>query len=80
MLFAYIQSSVDPTVLRSLIAALVAVGSQGASALAPADDARVLRGKKGDAVVHRAGAGAGACESPKKVSWSYLRGAYTVAV
>jgi hypothetical protein len=83
MLFAYIQSSVDPTVLRSLIAGLVAVGAQGASALAPADDARVLRGKEGGAgvVAHRAGAGAaGACESPKKVSWSYLRGAYSVAV
>ena len=80
MLFAYIQSSIDPTILRSLIAGLVAVGSQGAPALAPADDVRVLRGKEGGAVAHRAGAGAGACESPKKMSWSYLRGAYSVAV
>ena len=77
MLLAYIQSSVDPTMLRSLLTGLIAVGSQGAPALAPADKARDFRGKEGGAVARYTG---GACATPKKVSWNYLRGAYTVAV
>ena len=83
MLLAYLQSSVDPTILRSLIAGLITAGPRGASAPAPAGDGdggRAVRGnlKEGGAVAHRAAGGA--CASPKKVSWSYLRGAYTVAV
>ena len=81
MLLAYLQSSVDPTVLRSLIAGLITVGPRGAPAPVPTGEARTVRGKEGGAVAvaHRAvGAGAGGgCATPRKVSWSYLRGAYT---
>jgi hypothetical protein len=84
MLLAYLQSSVDPTILRSLIAGLITAGPRGASAPVPTGEAWTVRGKEGGAVAvaHRAvGAGAGGgCATPRKVSWSYLRGACTVSV
>jgi hypothetical protein len=81
MLLAYLQSTlaVNPT-LRSLIANFTATvttrGGDGvptcASAVEAAVEARALDGKEG-AVTYQAG---GACVNSKKVSWTYMRGAF----
>lgn len=65
MLLAYLQSAVNPT-WHSLIASITA-GPRGAPS--PED----LRDKEGGVVARQAAGGA--CASPKKVFWSYLRGA-----
>jgi hypothetical protein len=70
MLLAYLQSAVNPT-WHSLIASLTAAASP--RGVTSADEAQALRDKEG-AVVARHAAG-GACASPKRVFWSYLRGA-----
>jgi len=66
MLLAYLQSAVNPT-WHSLIAGLTAAAAAPARASSAPDDAQVqvLGDKEGGGVV----------ASPKKVFWSYLRGA-----
>jgi hypothetical protein len=79
MFFAYLESTVNPT-LRSLIANLTnsARGGGGvptcaSAAVAAAEEARALNDKEG-AVTYQAGA---ACVNSKKVSWTYMRGAFS---
>jgi hypothetical protein len=75
MLLAYIQSAVNPR-WHALIASLTAAGPRGVpTARASADEAQALRDKEGGGAVVAHQAGGGACASPKKVFWSYLRGA-----
>jgi hypothetical protein len=79
MLFAYLQSTVNPT-LRSLIAILTATARGGggvvptsASAAEAEEKSRALRDKEG-AVTYQA---SGACVNSKKGSWTYMRGAFS---
>lgn len=85
MLLAYIQSTVNPTLLRSLITNLIAIvrGASGvrlptcATSKAEAEELEARQDfdddKEGgvDAVTESGGA----CVNLKKVSWTYMRGA-----
>jgi hypothetical protein len=81
MLLAYLQSTINPT-LRSLIANFTATvtarGSDGVPTCASAaeeaaEEARALNDKEG-VVAYQA---SGACVNSKKVSWTYMRGAFS---
>jgi len=82
MFLAYLQSTVNPT-LRFLFANLTTTARGGGGGVVPtcasategaaADEARALNDKEG-AVTYQAG---GACVNSKKVSWTYMRGAFS---
>jgi hypothetical protein len=78
MFLAYLQSTINPT-LRFLIANLTAItrrggGGGGVRTCASAvEEAQALNDKEG-AVTYQAG---GACVNSKKVSWTYMRGAFS---
>jgi hypothetical protein len=81
MLLTYLLSAVNPT-LRSLIANLTAIARGGgggvptsASAEEAAEEAQALNDKE-VSVICQAG---GACVNSKKVSWNYMRGAFSRA-
>lgn len=83
MFLAYLQSTVNPT-WRSLVASLgVGVGSTAPGGGIPVvvdvdDDDDDAQGRRPLADAHHTDAGASAAANSKKVSWSYLRGAYHV--
>jgi hypothetical protein len=83
MLLAYLQSTVNPTLLRSLIANLIAI-ARGASGVrlstcaASKAEAEKLEARQDFDDDKEGGVDAvtgGACVNLKKVSWTYMRGA-----
>jgi hypothetical protein len=79
MLLAYLQSTVNATLLRSLIANLTAIVRGGGgvptctSKAEELEARRALDDKEGAGAV--TGGGESACVNSKKVSWTYMRGA-----
>ena len=80
MLLAYLQSTVNPTLLRSLVANLTAlVRGAGVVPTCASEveelEARALDDKEGAGAGAVTGGGESACVNSKKVSWNYMRGA-----